>query len=446
MGKTALLLAIASMFPTVIYPDLNKDLNEFFNSFGASANVSSADIYQGQKAGYGTGGGLTVKNRVLNSKVATVNMPKIDAGCGGIDIYAGGFSFISSEKLVENLKSIAASSMGYAFLLGVETVSPQIANQMKTLQSWANTINGMSINSCETAAQLVGSVWPKNEIASQHICRSIGSQQGSHMNYLQSRHQCSSNEKRLEMQKTSKEKYPSLLYGDYNLAWKAIQQQPLLGNQPDLAELFMTITGTVLVKEGEQNPKIYPSKITNEAFLRVLLEGGTGEIYKCSNQKQCLTISEEKLTISLENSWMGKVQKILLSIQEKILADEELSAPELAFLTTSSLPLYKIVNVLTAYKHGVCPIDLINIADTVAMDMLMQCIKEGIEVIRAGCNQLKAQQMYSDQIDEYITNLDRVRKEIQYYETRAKQKMDAELAIMQKIQMLEEQIALELNL
>jgi conjugative transfer pilus assembly protein TraH len=54
--------------------------------------------------------------------------------------------------------------------------------------------------------------------------------------------------------------------------------------------------------------------------------------------------------------------------------------------------------------------------------------------------------MYSDQIDEYITNLDRVRKEIQYYETRAKQKMDAELAIMQKIQMLEEQIALELNL
>jgi len=56
--------------------------------------------------------------------------------------------------------------------------------------------------------------------------------------------------------------------------------------------------------------------------------------------------------------------------------------------------------------------DLYNIADIVAMDMLMQCLKEGVEAIRNGCIPLKNEQMYAGQLDEYMANLDRVRKEI----------------------------------
>ncbi len=121
---------IVLAIPFIAWGDLNTHLNAFFDSFGSVANVNSAEIYEGQKAGYATGGGISVRNRVMNSKLGNVQLPEINAGCGGIDIYTGGFSFIKSDELINTLKSIGSNAKGYAFLLGLETVSPQIANNI----------------------------------------------------------------------------------------------------------------------------------------------------------------------------------------------------------------------------------------------------------------------------------------------------------------------------
>ena len=319
---------------------------------------------------------------------------------------------------------------------------------MKTLQGWSNTINGMSINSCETAAQLVGSVWPKNDIASQHICSTIGTQEGILASRVQSRHQCATANGIGMAKNITASKFPNLLYGNYNLAWKAIQQQELLAGRTDLAQLLMTITGTIIVKEvdGKQVYQILPSQFANESFLKVLLEGGSCKIYKCDNTKQCLTVTESILNIDPETSVMGKVRTALIGMQSKILLDEELAANEREILALSGLPLYKIINVLTAYKHGACPLDLIDIADVVAMDMLMQCVQEGIENIRAGAIKLRAEQMYADVVDAYIVDLDRVKKEIKYHETRALTRLEQQLAILEKIQVLEKKLAIEIGL
>ena len=116
MNKWHLLLLI--FMPFQAWADLHDELNKFFDRAGASVNVSSGEIYQGQKAGYMTGGGITVRGRVINSKPLSVSLPGFDAGCGGIDIFNGGFTFINHEQLV------GSSAFGYAFLLGLETVSP----------------------------------------------------------------------------------------------------------------------------------------------------------------------------------------------------------------------------------------------------------------------------------------------------------------------------------
>jgi len=151
----------------------------------------------------------------------TVNLPKFDAGCGGIDLYAGGFSFINSDQLIGTLKSVGSSSIGYAFLLGLETVSPQVANTIKNLQTWANNMNAFNINSCETAAGLVGSAWPRQTHASQHVCRTLGGKKGLFDDYLKARHNCSQNSENKRFKKTISEdkEYRDLLYDDYNLVW-----------------------------------------------------------------------------------------------------------------------------------------------------------------------------------------------------------------------------------
>ena len=48
-------ICVLSLFPLIARADLNDELNKFFERAGASVNVTSGEIYQGQKAGYMTG-------------------------------------------------------------------------------------------------------------------------------------------------------------------------------------------------------------------------------------------------------------------------------------------------------------------------------------------------------------------------------------------------------
>lgn len=441
-------LTLLLFFPILISAALKDDLNKFFDTMGTSSNISSGDVYQGQKAGYATGGGISLRNPAMNTKLATVNLPEFDAGCGGIDIFSGGMSFIKSEQLISTLKSIGSGAGGYAFLLGMETVSPQIANTIRQLQSWANTINGLSINSCETASSLVGSVWPRNEMASQHICKTSSASGGIFKDHISARHNCADREEVQKSKKSVSQSNAALLVGEYNLAWKAIQQQSFFSSKKELSELFMTITGTIVVRSenGKDSIKTYPSKIQNSSFLKILLEGGTSTLYKCKDADQCLLVEEKEIHIPPSDAWVGKIQALLLSIQNKVIDDEELNEDEKSLLAKSHLPLYKIVSVISAYKDRISPIDLYQIADVVAMDMIAQCLKDGLEMVRAGCKQLKIVQLFDEEIDNYLNDIDRVASEIKHYETKTHLTMEREMQILQKMQLLEQQISQELFL
>ncbi|MEI6628584.1 MAG: conjugal transfer protein TraH, partial [Alphaproteobacteria bacterium] len=139
------------------------DLQRFFNSAGMASNVTSPGAYKDQSGGYYSGGGVVSRTGSRNAQLATVQMPGFRAGCGGIDLWMGGFSHISSGALVEMLRNIGSSAASYAFMLAVQTVSPQIYNIMNELNALANQINQTNINSCEAAATMLGGVWPKSD-------------------------------------------------------------------------------------------------------------------------------------------------------------------------------------------------------------------------------------------------------------------------------------------
>ncbi len=434
--------------PSIAFSDLTQDLNDFFERFGGDANVSAGDIYNGQKAGYLTGGGLTLRNRVMNSQPLNINLPKFDAGCGGIDIFAGGFSFVNHKQLEETLRSIASSAMGYAFMLSLETVSPQIANTIKQLQSWSNAVNALNINSCEAASQMVGSVWPKRTLASEQICRLMNSQKGHFKDFVIARHGCSQEmESRKFSDKSRKnESTKNLLNNEYNIAWEAIKKQKFLIQNPELSELFMSLMGTVIIRLDEERcVERWPSKISDTTFLRTLIDGGEAAIYNCTNDfVSCLILSEKTIHISTMESWKGKILSRLMSMQEKILNDEELSQDEKELLHKSRAPLYAIVNILTSHQKGHSPVEFFNVADLVAMDLLNQYLREAVELVREGAYQLRQEQMYADAIDEYLEDLKRVEETIRYYENKCSQLSQQEFQTMQKILQIEKQLASEL--
>ena len=57
-----------------------------------------------------TGGNLTLAAPSRSYNLMSVQAPTVNAGCGGIDLHLGGFSFISKEQFVQTLRNIGSNA------------------------------------------------------------------------------------------------------------------------------------------------------------------------------------------------------------------------------------------------------------------------------------------------------------------------------------------------
>ena len=71
--------------------------NQMTNMFDTMLNHTAPTAHLGQRRGVLTGGSVNARNRIMNESLWHFVPPSFDAGCGGIDLFAGSFSFISAE-------------------------------------------------------------------------------------------------------------------------------------------------------------------------------------------------------------------------------------------------------------------------------------------------------------------------------------------------------------
>ena len=156
----ACLLAVALvMAPTAGRPgDLNAEMQAMFNDLGALGNVTSPGAFRGQAMNLYTGGSLMMRAPGRNYPLVNAQLPSLRAGCGGIDLFGGAFSFINKQQFVALLQNIGSNAIGYAFKLALQSISPDIDKLLTELQDQINKINAMNINSCEAAQSLVNGI------------------------------------------------------------------------------------------------------------------------------------------------------------------------------------------------------------------------------------------------------------------------------------------------
>ena len=426
---------------------VGEDLTKFFSSMGGAANVSRGGTYKDQSAGYYTGGSLFSRNQIRTIQPMTVQMPGFRAGCGGIDLFTGGFSHIRSEELIGALRNIGASMGSYAFMLAIQTVSPQIYNILNELNALANKINQTNINSCEAAATMVGGLWPKSDIASKHLCTAMGSNLGALSDWASARQSCGAEGRREELLKgkMGEERYKHMLVGEFNLAWKAIQRNDFLAADKALAEFFLSLSGTIISRKNGEDFEIItlPSLADREELLTALLHGGNAKIYRCDGgdaENRCLNPTLTEITVAEGDALRQKVSKVLESMVTKIYEDVAPTEAEKAFLNSTRLPVYKILNVSTAYRKGQAPLDIHQYADLIALDILYQYISEVLDVVNDGVTQLKAVQVDDSHIKRFQGGLTLARERITERRNSAFQHMDTILSFVQKTQMIERQI------
>ena len=153
-------------------------MQNFMSDMGVQGNVTGPSAYQGQSAGYYSGGACLVavsakEHPALQYPVAacTRRLRRHRPVCRL-------FSFINTAELVAMLKATANNALGFAFKLAIDTISPEIGKVMDELAQKVQQMNQMNISSCETAQALVDGIW-NGEAASSSVCEMIANSQGA---------------------------------------------------------------------------------------------------------------------------------------------------------------------------------------------------------------------------------------------------------------------------
>jgi conjugative transfer pilus assembly protein TraH len=432
-----------SFISTALHADISNDLMKFFKNAGMASNVTMPSAYKDQSAGYYTGGSLSVRTGVRNAQLMSVQMPGFRGGCGGIDLWGGGFSHISSEQLVAMLKNIGSSAASYAFMLAIQSVSPKIYNIMNELNALATQINQTNINSCEAAATMLGGVWPKTDQSSKLLCQSMGNQMGQFSDYAAARQGCGAKGNREGVLNNASQdpKYKDMLVGEFNLAWKAIQKNDFLIHDRQLAQLFLTLVGSIVSRKNGENYEVVslPSHVDRDDVLKGLLDGGEADIYDCNDDK-CLYPSLQKVNIQQDSSLVRKTHTVLVSLVDKIYDEGPLTDDEKGFLNSTRLPVYKMLNVMTAYRRGECPLDIHHYAELIAFDILYKYILEVIDIVHDSVADLRSAQVDEAHMDRFLKQLQHARERILQKRQAAYQQMDSTLSFIQATQTIEKQL------
>lgn len=255
MLKRRLLAAILAMSVSVsAQANVQTSMQSWFNDIGAYGNVTGPSAYQGQTMNLYTGGSLYMRTPVKNYQLATISPPGFKAGCGGIDLFAGSFSFINKEQLTALLRNIANNAIGYAFMMAVKSISPDLADLMQYLQDQISKINNLNINSCQAAEGMVAAI---GSTLTDKTQEKEGKVAGASLNLFSDVFESWDAWKDRAKAKQTRDAAISAdarnkeTFDPGNVVWRALLR--VNGVDNDTRQLMMSMTGTIIIVPPGEN-------------------------------------------------------------------------------------------------------------------------------------------------------------------------------------------------
>lgn len=152
---TAFVLGLLLM--TTTHSARAEKLQEALDSMWMS-NTTAPSAFNSQTRGGFVGGGVALRSPVRTINLVTFDPPRLSAGCGGIDIFGGSFSFINADQLVALFRQVAANAVGVAFKAAIDAINPQLGKLMSEFQSKIQSLNEQMKNTCAIANSIVKTV------------------------------------------------------------------------------------------------------------------------------------------------------------------------------------------------------------------------------------------------------------------------------------------------
>lgn len=368
MFKKRILAGILTItFTTSSLASIQSEMQGWFNEMGAYGNVTGAQVVSGQTGTVYTGGSMYMRTPIRNYQLASIAPPSIRAGCGGIDLFAGSFSFINSEQLTALMRNVANNAIGVAFMSAVKSASPLLADMLKYFQDQISKINDMNLNSCQLAEGIVTSTLGPILTDKKEQANAQGT--GSTLSNLwpdsfKSFNEWRNDQKAKKLAREQAEKAdPNLkkILQPGNIVWRALQKT----DTPDaLKELMMSMIGTIII--------VPPGSVGNENGNKPLWRyvGSTGirfsdfignpesatkndiTILKCGNDYDCMTPTPVKNQSIASLSWL--VRQTMEKATNNILnrQGQSFSGIDHAVYMNSSIPVWRLANVAATSRGG----------------------------------------------------------------------------------------------
>ena len=426
------------------FADTSSQMDGYWSSSLGAVSATGPTAYQGQQAGYYTMGNLSFRNPQQNLRLAGVQMPAISAGCGGIDIFTGGFSFINADQLVAEMKAVATNAVGYGFNLALKSLCPVCHTIMDQLQHIAQQVNASQISSCQAASALVDSVAGAMDANNHQLCQDLGTYHGLFSDQVQGWAKC---------QASSTSTLASLPASDQafiptkkNIGWEAVKQIQGLTGDMDYAAMAMTMTGTVVENcqgdgaGGCSYSYIQPAG-NDAALLTAMLDGGSFQAIACDEYTACLnpTAGGRTINISPSSGFKAKVSALLVDMVSKIMSRQPLTSQEQVFLNMSPLPIYKMASVYTVSQGALAQNTLSGYTDLIATNVAIEFVKSSIQKIAAGAHNLQG--VDQKQLDDWSRNTSATVLALNDQETKVAAQVSAYEQVIDRTQRVEQTLA-----
>ena len=425
--------------------DVLSEMENFWR--GAAVNTTGPTAFDGQASGHWTLGNLYLRAPVRSESIATVSLPSYRAGCGGIDAFAGAFSFIDSDQMIAFARAVAQNAAGFAFELALETISPVIAETMSKLRALAQWVNNQNVNSCETAQALVGAVWSKNDRASAAICAAIGTRQGIFSDYAAARHGCGADGKRHSTLAAATGPLKEQAPVNVNYAWRAVRASGFLASDRDLGEFAMSVSGSVIVTAPltDSDPsgprvRVLEPLALDRRVTEVLMEGG-GElpVYRCDTADACLNPTLGRLTVPAARGFRNRVAELLRRLVDAVRTDTAPPADALGLVNLTTLPVYRLINAAAAYRGVVVEQEVEALAEAVALDVLQVWISDLHRAIEERAGSMDVAD--GERLTSWREGLRKNRSALARHRGEGLERFNTALAVVEKLRLIETELA-----
>ena len=148
--RSGFLIVLIFSLPLTTPAGIMSDLQSTFMS-----NASSPGVMNGRSMTGAFGGSMVLSTPLKQINIVAFDPPRLNAGCGGVDLMLGSFSMINGQQLIAVFRAVASNASALAFKAAIHTISPGLDQLITEFQSLLQNMNNLAKNSCAMAHTLL---------------------------------------------------------------------------------------------------------------------------------------------------------------------------------------------------------------------------------------------------------------------------------------------------